>query len=185
MGCAACEVPEHSLRLRTDDRRTDPRLRLRMAAPLTSSPVAAPLARAHPGVGTFVAGTGRGDLRARSIMRTDAQSCAELESLARGNLNTAGREFSSATALRTGARTKYPARYPPAYGNRPSRARAPRPDLRHEISGTCADSPGESGNTSPATFVAGTRRGDFPNRSNAHTHAQSRAELESSRARAP
>ena len=86
MGCAACEVPEHSLRLRTDDRRTDPRLRLRMAAPLTSSPVAAPLAQAHPGVGTFVAGTGRGDLRARSIMRTDAQSCAELESPARGHL---------------------------------------------------------------------------------------------------
>ena len=35
------------------------------------------------------------------------------------------------------------------------------------------------------TFDAGRRRGDFPNRSNVRTHAQSRAELKSSRARVP
>ena len=111
-------MPEHSLRLRTDDRRTDPRLRLRMAAPLTSSPVAAPLAQAHPGVGTFVAGRRRGDFWASSLVRTHAQPHSELESIRARVPYMARRESSPATVLRTGALQSRRARFLVAYGAR-------------------------------------------------------------------
>ena len=81
MGCAPCEAPEHSLRLRTDDRRTDPRCCWRMAAALTSSPVAAPLARANPGVGTFVAVRKRRHYAEPLNVRTYAQSRADIACL--------------------------------------------------------------------------------------------------------
>ena len=88
---------------------------------------------------TFVAGTRRRDFPNWSNVRTHAQPRAELEYPRAWVPYMAGCEFSPATTLRTGAHAKYPTRYPPAYGHRPSRARAPRPDLRQEISGTCAD----------------------------------------------
>ena len=79
----------------------------------------------------------------------------------------------------------YPTRYPPAYGHRPSRAAPPRSDFRQKISGRCADSNREPRNTTPATFVAARRRGEFLDSSLVRTHVQSRAQIESPRARVP
>ena len=135
MGCAACEVPEHSLRLRTDDRRTDPRLRLRMAAPLTSSPVAAPLAQAHPGVGTFVAETRCQKMRDSSFARPDAQPRADLESRCARVPYTAGREYSVATLARNPTHQSKWARFLPAYGDATSSR--PRPRARRNWNASC------------------------------------------------
>ena len=78
VGCAGCEVPVPPRRLRPVDRRTEPGFRRRLATPLIPSPVAAPLARAHPGAGTFVAGGRGGD---SPHLRNHA---ARLNPLARG-----------------------------------------------------------------------------------------------------
>ena len=79
-----------------------------------------PAAASEKVVMTFVVSTRRRELWDSSLMRTHAQSRAELESPRARVPFEVGCDLSPETRLRTGAHVKYPTRYPPAYA--PSRS---------------------------------------------------------------
>jgi len=63
----------------------------------------------------FPAERGCREIRASSIVRADAQSCAHLESPRTRDPYRTEWEFSPATVLRTAAQSHYRTRYPGAY----------------------------------------------------------------------
>ena len=83
--------------------------------------------------GMFVAGRRRRKFRHSSLMRTHAQSRAELESSRARVPYAAGFELTPETRLRTRARVKYPTRYPPAYAHSPSNCGTPFPYVGDEV----------------------------------------------------
>ena len=92
-------------------------------------------------------------------------------------------ELAPTTAVLAHAQAKYSKRFRTAYGPHRLRAEAPYRTF-------CTKSPERLTDRRPATeppltdtSVAGRRHGDFRNRSRVRTHAQSPAEIESSRAR--
>ena len=157
-------------------------------SPAFNLPPAAFEPRLPPGgsaFGTFGAGTRRREFCNRSHVRTHAQSCAEFESPRARVLYIAGCELPPATVLRTGARDEYQTRYLTAYCHRRSHAGEPRPCIDHKIPGGMHLPVSRPEIPMAERFVAERGRGDFANRSRARPHAQSRAELESLRARVP
>ena len=87
--------------------------------PIPAPPPDSPLEseRRRPAFEMFVAETRCREFFDSSIVRTDAQSCAQLESSRARVPYTADSKFSPPTALRRGARTNYRTRYPAAYGH--------------------------------------------------------------------
>ena len=86
--------------------------------------------RPLPEAVTFVAGRRRGNFRDCSHLRTNAQSCAHLESPRARVPNMAAREFSLATVLRGTTHTAYWKCFLGAYGSHRPRDKAPHRTFR-------------------------------------------------------
>ena len=132
-----------------------------------------------------VAGTRRGNSCDRSIMRTDAQSCAEFESLRARIPNIAGGELSPAPVLRGDAHGAYHKRFLGAYDSHRLRAGPSSRTSSMKAPAQRTDRSRDAALPTAAASGAGGRRGDLYNRSILRTDAQSRAEFESPRARIP
>ena len=90
---------------------------------------------------TFVVRTRRREFWDSSLMRTHAQSRAEIESPRARVPYAAGWELPPGTRLRAGARVKYWNRSPGAYGHRRSSAGTPRSYVEDQVPGTCIGGP--------------------------------------------
>ena len=111
-------------------------------SPAFTLPPAAFESRLPPGgsaFGTFGAERRRGNLREGSIMRTDAQSCAQIESPRARVPYTARVEFSLPTVLRGSAHTAYWQRFLGAYGYTHFGAGAPHRTSRTKSSAAHTD----------------------------------------------
>ena len=82
---------------------------------------------------TYAAGSRRQNSAVSSLMRTHAQSRAELEPPRARGPYMPECKFSAATVLRTAAQALYQTRYPAAYGHRRSPTGALRPTANYDI----------------------------------------------------